>query len=306
MERFDTGTAAFGRGDRMSFSTLAQLQLGLMLAIGSAFGPAAAQEQPARVITLGGSITEIAVALGAKDRLVARDTTSTYPAEISALPDVGYIRALSPEGVLSLMPDLIIAEGDAGPPEAVDLLRATGVPFYLMPNDPSPHGIVDKINAVASALDLAAEGQQLAAQIEAGLDAAEARAAAVSERKRVLFILSLQGGRVMAGGEGSSAEGIIRLAGGVNAATGFRGYKPITDEALIAAAPDLILIMDREGDLAIENADILAQPALAETPAAKTGAILRMDGMLLLGFGPRTADAAGQLYDALYPAEDEG
>ena len=71
---------------------------------------------------------------------------------------------------------------------------------------------------------------------------------------------------------------------------------------MIAAAPDLILMMDREGNLSIDNADVLAQPALAETPAAKAGAILRMDGMLLLGFGPRTPEAAEKLYDALYGA----
>jgi iron complex transport system substrate-binding protein len=124
----------------------------------------------------------------------------------------------------------------------------------------------------------------------------------VAVPKRVLFVLSLQGGRVMAGGEGSSADGIIRLAGGVNAAAGFKGYKQITDEAVIAAAPDLILMMDREGDLAIGNDDVLAHPALAETPAAKAGAILRMDGMLMLGFGPRTPEAADQLYAALYGA----
>lgn len=277
-------------------------RLALATILGLTFTPALAQE-PQRVITLGGSVTEIAVALGAEPRLVARDSTSTYPASITALPDVGYIRALSPEGVLSLTPDLILAEGDAGPPEAVEVLRATGIAFDLMPNDPSPRGVIEKITAVAVALDLPKEGGALAAEVKAGLEAAEARAAAVTKPKRVLFILSLQGGRVMAGGEQSSAEAIIRLAGGVNAASGFQHYKPITDEAVIAAAPDLILMMDREGDLAIDNSDVLAHPALAETPAAKAGAILRMDGMLLLGFGPRTPEAASLLYTALYGAE---
>lgn len=290
----------------MTLSPLSRLHLGLTFVLAAALvvaqSAAHAEDNNKRVISLGGSVTEIVVALGAGDRLVARDTTSTYPESILALPDVGYIRALSPEGVLSLTPDLIVAEGDAGPPEAVEVLRATGIPFILMPNDPSPHGILDKITAVAQALDLPEAGATLAAQVQAGLAEAEARAATVTAPKRVLFVLSLQGGRVMAGGEGSSAEGIIRLAGGVNAATGFQGYKPIADEAIIAAVPDLILMMDREGDLAIGDADVLTHPALAETPAAKAGAILRMDGMLLLGFGPRTPEAARLLYDALYGA----
>jgi iron complex transport system substrate-binding protein len=256
-----------------------------------------------RVITLGGSVTEIAVALGAESRLVARDTTSNFPASIEALPDVGYIRALSPENVLALDPALIVAEGDAGPPEAVDVLKAAGIPFVLVPEATSPAGVTAKIEAVAQALNLPAEGTALAAEVQAKLAEAETRAAAVTTPKRVLFILSLQGGGVMAGGEGTEAEGIIRLAGGINAATGFQGYKPMTDEAVLAAQPDAIVMMDREGDLSIANADILVQPALSQTPAAKTETIIRMDGMLLLGFGPRTPEAATTLHDALYGSE---
>jgi iron complex transport system substrate-binding protein len=269
----------------------------------SIFLPSAALAQdPPTVITLGGSVTEIAVALGAESRIIARDTTSTWPQSVRALPDVGYIRALSPENVLALDPDLIVAEGDAGPPEAVDVLKSAGIPFVLVPEATDPAGIGAKIDAVARALDLTDEGAALSERVQAGLDAAEVRSAAVKVPKRVLFILSLQGG-VMAGGEGTEAEGIIRLAGGVNAATGFTGYKPMTDEAVLAAMPDAILMMDREGDLAISDSDVLAQPALSQTPAAQTGTIIRMDGMLLLGFGPRTPEAAEALNSALYGQE---
>lgn len=277
------------------------LRAALALALSVALTAPAVAEDAKRVVTLGGSVTEIAVALGAGDLLVARDSTSSYPVEVTALPDVGYIRALSPEGVLSVAPDLILAEADAGPPAAVDVLTAAGVPFLRMPGDPTSAGVVAKIKAVAKALGRDAEGEALAASVEAGLTEAETRAAAVTDKKRVLFVLSLQGGRVMAGGEGSSAEGIIALAGGINAATGFQGYKQMTDEAVLAAAPDLILMMDREGDLAIGNADVMAHPTLSQTPAAQSGNIVRMDGLLLLGFGPRTPDAAKALYDALYP-----
>lgn len=256
-----------------------------------------------RVITLGGSVTEIAVALGAEGRLVARDTTSTYPETIETLPDVGYIRALSPENVLALDPDLIIAEGDAGPPEAVEVLRSAGIPFILVPEATDPAGVGAKIKAVAEALALPDAGATLAAEVQAQLDTAAARAAAVMAPRRVLFVLSLQGGAVMAGGEGTEAEGIIRLAGGENAATGFKGYKPMTDEAVLAARPDAILMMDREGNLAISNAEILAQPALSQSPAAQTESIIRLDGMLLLGFGPRTPAAAEALRGALYDSE---
>jgi iron complex transport system substrate-binding protein len=289
--------------------TVTTLHLGLgagLLAVGLMALPLAPQAQAVdapRVVTLGGAVTEIAVALGAGELLIARDSTSTYPASVLSLPDVGYVRALSPEGVLSVAPDLILSEDGAGPAETIAVLEAAGVEFVTMPDDPTPQGVLDKIDAVAMALRLPAEGAALKAEVEAGLNAAKVRAEAVTEPKRVLFVLSLQGGRVMAGGAGSSAEGIIRLAGGVNAARGFQGYKQMTDEAVIAAAPDLILMMDREGDLSITAEDVMAHPALGLTPAAENGRIVRMNGMLLLGFGPRMPEAAEALYDALYPAK---
>lgn len=275
----------------------------LSLSLALALATPAFADPAQRVLTLGGSVTEIAVALGAQDRLIGRDSTSTFPPSVTALPDVGYFRALSPEGVLALNPDLILSESGAGPQEALDVLNAAGIPFTMSGPDTSPDGLIAKITTIANALDLPDEGKALAAEVAQGLQQARARAATVESPKRVLFILSLQGGRVMAGGEGSSAESIIELAGGINAGMGFDGYKQITDEAVLTAAPDVILMMDREGDLAINNDMVLAHPALSQTPAAKAGAILRMDGLLLLGFGPRTPQAAADLHTLLYPGQ---
>jgi len=259
---------------------------------------------PERVVSLGGAVTEIVVALGAQDRLVARDSTSEYPPSVMALPDVGYVRALSPEGVLALGPDLILAEATAGPPEAVEVLRAAGVEFITLPGDASPEGVLEKIAVVGHALDREAAAAELATTFRARMAAAEQAAAQVGTRKRVLFVLAIQGGRVMAGGEGSSADAILRLAGAENAATGFTGYKQMTDEAVLAAAPDAIVMMDREGEMAVTDADVQTHPALGATPAARAGAVIRMDGMLLLGFGPRTPEAVEALHAALYaPAE---
>ena len=263
-------------------------------------GPALAAEPAGRIVSLGGSVTETVVALGAGDRLVARDSTSTWPASVTALPDVGYVRALSPEGVLSTGPDLILAEEGAGPVEAIEVLSAAGVAFVSIPGRPDPAGVAEKIRAVGAAIGREAEAAALAGSVEAELDALAAAAGQVATPQSVLFVLSMQGGRLMVGGEGSSAEAIIRLAGARNAASGFPGYKPMTDEAVLAAAPDVILMMDRAGDLAIDDEAIRAHPALGATPAAAKGRILRMDGMLLLGFGPRTPEAARSLHALIY------
>lgn len=258
-----------------------------------------AQETAAadRVLSLGGSVTEIIYALGEGDRLVGRDTTSSHPAEAQGLPDVGYVRALSPEGVLSIAPDLIIAIEGSGPPEAVEVLQSADVPWVSVPEGYDAASIRLKIEIVADALGVSEAGAALADDVDAALTAATADATR-SDPPRVLFILSMQGARIMAAGQETGADGIIRLAGAENAMDGFDGYTQVSDEAVLLAAPDVILMMDRGGDHAAGDADIIAHPALGQTPAAQSGAIVRQPGLLLLGFGPRTPEAVIALSDA--------
>jgi iron complex transport system substrate-binding protein len=252
--------------------------------------PVAAQD---RIVSAGGSVTEIIYALGQQDRRVARDTTSNHPPQVHELPDVGYIRRLSPEGVLSVNPDMIIAEDGAGPPEALDVLNESAIPVVSIPMGFDRAAVEAKIIAVADALGVSEDGAALAAKVTGEIDAATADLGGTSPK--VLFILTMQGGRIMAAGADTAADGIITLAGGTNASTGFEGYKPISDEAVLTAAPDIILVMDRGGARGMSNEDILANPALAVTTAGQAGHIIRMDGMLLLGFSVRTGEAVTKL-----------
>ncbi|WP_103333826.1 heme/hemin ABC transporter substrate-binding protein [Pseudotabrizicola formosa] len=265
-------------------------------------GLARAEEGPRRVIAAGGSAAEIVFALGQGDRLIARDTTSSFPEAVLALPDIGYVRRLSPENLIAMAPDLILAEHDAGPPETIDLLIRAEVPLVSLPEAKTPADVLAKITRAAEALGVPQAGADLAARTQDDLDAAARAAAAMPARPRVLFVLSLQGGRILAAGTDTSAGAMIALAGGVNAVEGLSGYKPLTDEAVIAAAPDVILAMDRGGELAVEAADLLAHPALALTPAGQRSQVVRMDGLYLLGFGPRTGAAALELNAALRQA----
>jgi iron complex transport system substrate-binding protein len=257
-------------------------------------GAAHAESAPQRVVALGGVVTEIVYALGQEDRLVARDATSTWPEEAEDLPDVGYVRALSPEGVLSVDPDLILAIEGSGPPETMDVLEAADIPLITVPEGHDAAAIRARIETVATALGVAEAGEALARDVETALAAAVADAAGAVP-PRVLFVLSMQGGRIMAAGDNTGAEGIIELAGGVNAMAGFEGYKQVSDEAVLLAAPDVILMMDRSGDHAADDAGIRAHPALGQTPAAEAGAIVRLPGLLMLGFGPRTPEAVRAL-----------
>jgi iron complex transport system substrate-binding protein len=257
-----------------------------------------------RIASIGGAITEIVYALGEQGRLVARDSTSVYPREVFSLPDVGYMRALSPEGVLSVNPTGILALQGSGPREAVDVLKKASVPYITVPEKYDHAGILDRIRIVAKALGVDAKAEPLLAEVERKLKAAEALTASVKQRKRILFILSFKDGRILASGSGTAAAGIIALAGGVNAVEGYEGYKQLADEAVVGARPDVVLMMDRGGDdHTISEAELFAHPALAQTLAGQAHKLIRMDGAYLLGFGPRTADAVHDLAVALYGGE---
>ncbi|MBS8227715.1 heme/hemin ABC transporter substrate-binding protein [Vannielia litorea] len=260
--------------------------------------PLAAQEAGQRVAALGGTVSEIVYALGEEDRLIARDTTSTYPPEVQALPDVGYVRALSAEGVLSVNPDMILAEENSGPQETLDVLAEAQIPFIVVPDGYDGPAILRKIEVIAGALGVEEKGEALAARVEAEL-AAAVEGAGTEKPARVLFILSMAGGRLTAAGTGTAADGIITLAGAQNVFGDFAGYKQVSDEAVLEAAPDVILMMERGGDHGGTADDVAAHPVLGQTPAAARGAILRQPGLLLLGFGPRTPEAVTALSAAI-------
>ncbi|RWK62451.1 hemin ABC transporter substrate-binding protein [Mesorhizobium sp.] len=277
--------------------------IGLSLAF-AALLPARATEgtevfaDPSKIAAIGGSITEIVFALGEEDRLVARDSTSRYPEAALKLPDVGYMRQLSPEGVLSVNPSGILALHGSGPKEAVDVLK-TSVPFIEVPERYDRQGILEKIHIVGKALGADGKADALAAEIDAKLKAAEKQTASIKERKRVLFVLSMQGGKILASGSDTAADGIIKLSGGVNAVEGFSGYKQLSDEAVITARSDVILMMNNAGPAASDD-ELFANPAILSTPAGAARKVVRMDGGYLLGFGPRTADVIHDLAASLY------
>lgn len=254
-----------------------------------------------RIVSVGGTVTEILYALGAQERIVAVDSTSSYPAEATSKPDVGYMRQLSAEGILAQEPDLILAEDGAGPPPVLDILRSSKVPMVLIPTPASAEGIQQKIRDVGAAVGLAEQAEALAAKTSEDLAAITDEVAALGKRKkRVLFVLSLSNGRVMASGNGTEAAAIIDMAGGINAVSDVSGYKPLTDEAVIAAKPDVVLSMMR-GDHKLTPEQVFTLPALQATPAAAEKALITMDGLFLLGFGPRTPEAVRTLASQLYP-----
>ncbi len=273
---------------------------GLLLACGLATAAAAdSAAPPARVVALGGDITETVYALGAGAALVGVDSTSRWPEAAQHLPDVGYVRQLNAEGVLALHPQLIIATHDAGPPPVIAQLRAAGVRMELLPVSRTPADVAAKVRAIGGLLGRPAQAEQLASDIERGYAALAASVAAMPSHPRVVFLMSMGAGSPRAAGRDTAADSAIALAGGHNAADDYSGYRPVSAEALVALAPEVIVLMRERSDGAGDVDAVLAMPGVAQTPAGRARRIVFVDGQALLGFGPRSVAQAQALQHTL-------
>ena len=251
-------------------------------------------ENSSRVTIAGGSLTEIIYLLRQEDKLVAVDITSNFPEEAKQLPSIGYVRALSAEGVLSLSPSLILGEDDTGPPAVMEQLSRVGIQIEIIPEENTADGIIKKVKCVAEILGV---NDNIKDETLSNLnaDANELKLLTETNKKeppKVMFILSMESGSPTVGGRDTSADGLIKMTGALNVMDSFEGWKPVSTEAIIQAKPDFILISER-GLNSFGSIEKLGQhPSLVFTPAAKNNNIIAMDGMAMLGFGPRTISSA--------------
>ena len=262
-------------------------------------------EEPARyerIVSIGGSLTEIVYQLGAEHLLVAVDTTSTYPASAMAKnPNVGYMRALSAEPILSLNPDLVMAASGAGPASVFEQLRAAGIKVVIIEDEPSIDGVYAKVRQVSQLVLKEQQGLMLVEALQAEFAAAKALLSTIEGKPRVLFLLSAGVGAPMAAGNDTSANAMITMAGGENIMSDINGYKSISPESIVVGAPDFVLIPQRVFDLYGSKQAVFALPELIATPAAQAQQLLVFDGLYLLGFGPRSIQATLDLARALHP-----
>ncbi|MDY0744196.1 ABC transporter substrate-binding protein [Paucibacter sp. R3-3] len=266
---------------------------------------AQAAASPVRLVSIGGALTELVYALDAQSLLVGVDTTSLYPAAARSLPNVGYARTLSAEGLLSLRPTLIIATEDAGPTAVLRQVEAAHVPLHTLRAEHRFEGLLERTRQLGELLDRRPAATALADQFSARWRTTQqqvAKASAGHAAPRVLFILSHAAGQVRIAGQNTAADAVIRYAGAVNALQDVDGYKPLTPEAVIATAPDAILTTDMSLDAGGGIDGILKLPGIAQTPAGRARRVVSQDALELLGFGPRLPQSVARLAQALHPA----
>lgn len=256
-----------------------------------------------RLVTVGGGITEVVYALQAQDQLVGTDTTSLYPAAAQLTPKVGYLRQLSAEGLLALRPQAVIAPSDAGPPVVLDQLRSAGVQLELVPSTHDWAEVQRKLAAVGRASHRATAARALQAQLDHDWAEAQQRIRRYAgAAPRALFVMAHSGSATVSGQQ-TAAHAMLTLAGAHNVLTSFNGYRPMTAEAMAAAAPEVIVTTQQSLD-AIGGASAFWQrPELALTPAwrrrSSAHTLVVFDALELLGFGPRLPQVVWQLHQQL-------
>lgn len=277
----------------------------LPVTVTSADGSTVTVTDVSRIVPLQGDLAEVVFDLGLGEHVVGRDISATFE-EASDLPLVTRAHDVSAESVLSLHPTLVLVDGDTGPPEAIEHIRRVGIPVLEIERPTRIEDIVPRIHAVATALGVPAAGEALAAETDERL--ADARGATPEGEPPSVAFLYLRGsaGVYLLGGPGSGVDSMIRAAGGVDAGTEMgleNPFTPITAEALVQAAPDVVLLTTTGLDSVGGVAGLTEIAGIAQTPAGRDGRVATLEDGLLFSFGARTPEAIEALADQFHRAE---
>ncbi|MFI5426248.1 hemin ABC transporter substrate-binding protein [Aeromicrobium sp. UC242_57] len=241
-----------------------------------------------------GTISQTVFELGLGDSVVGRDISTQFD-EAKDLPLVtSNGHDLNAEAILELDPTVILTDTSLGPWDAILQMRDSGIPVVVVDSGRSLGNVGSLTQEIADALGVPAEGKKLAQKIEASAKKTAAKIAAVApktvqDKLRTVFLyVRGQAGVYYMFGKDSGADGLIDALGGydVSSEIDWKGMKPVNDEGLIAAQPDLILMMS-DGLTSVGGVDGLLErlPAIAETPAGQNRRIVDMkdNGILLSG-----------------------
>jgi iron complex transport system substrate-binding protein len=281
--------------------------ISLGIALGStlaACGRAEKRTNPNRVVSVSKQINEFIYDIGAEDNLVGRDLTSIYPPAIKQLTSVGYHRALSAEGIISLRPTLFLTDGNVGPDAVLVQLRKVGIPILVI----KPGATLDSAELLMSQLGTqfhrAAAADSVLAAWRAGMDSVWADTARWTGKPRPRVLIMHMGqiaNNYLAVGTGGPADQLLKWAGAVNAIDSTRAMTRLNPELIAKLAPDIIIATDVGFDRMGSAAKFATLPGVDLTPAGKNRRIYRIDETELLYFGPRTPATYRKVVAMVHP-----
>ena len=259
-------------------------------------------QNSSRIVVAGGSITEIIYFLSSEEKIVALDVTSNYPEKAKELPSIGYVRNLSAEGILSMNPSIVFGEDDMGPPGVIKQLRDINIDLRIIPEEKTIDGILDKIYCIASIIDKVpnAESKINSTLIPDILSIEKRLSTSTLIPKRVMFIFSIKGNKIIAAGSGTSGDGFIKMTGSENIFSTIEGWKSVSQEAIIKENPDYVIMSKRDLHNSKTIKSISENPIFKNIRAFEEQNIIFDDAMAMLGFGPRTIKSVLNAVNIMY------
>jgi iron complex transport system substrate-binding protein len=260
--------------------------------------------QGPRVVCVSKQINEFLYDIHAESVLVARDLTSIYPPAIKQLPSVGYHRALSAEGIVSMRPTMLLTDGNLGPESVIEQVKKVGIPVVVLTPGSTPDSAQLLMQRLGNEFHHEAQADSVVAAWKQEMSDVlrDSTKWAAGRRPRVLVMHFGQMVNDYLGMKrGSTADQIIQWAGGVNAIDSTGGMLRLTPELIAKAAPDIIIATDVGFDRLGTPDKFAAMPGVAETPAGKNKRIYRVDETEVMYFGPRTAASVRKIAGWLHP-----
>ncbi|WP_199521839.1 heme/hemin ABC transporter substrate-binding protein [Jiangella anatolica] len=254
-------------------------------------------------VDLYGTLAEIVFSLGLGDHVVGRDASTGFPqaADLPLVTPGGH--DMNAEAILELDPTVVLTDASVGPPEVQQQLRDAGIPVIFFDDARDLDRIPSQIRAVAGALGVPQAGEELVERTSGEIASALALAPSGADPLRIAFLYTRGGMVQLLAGPGSGADAMIRSIGAIDVGTDIgldRPFTQITSEALIEAAPDVIIMMTK-GLESIGGVDgMLRLPGVAQTPAGEKLRVVDMADSVLLSFGPRTGRTIEALAHAVY------
>ena len=247
-----------------------------------------------RIISAGGSITEIIYLLGEEKKLVAIDVTSVYPENANKKPSIGYVRNLSSEGILSMSPTLILGEDDMGPPNIIKQLESLKLDVRVIKEKQNAEGIIDKILCIGKILNIENKCKKIIDEKIYPYVKELHRISSINEmkEKKVMLVLSMKGSSPIVAGNNTSGNSYIKMLGAKNIYDSIEGWQTVSEESIIELNPDFIILPQKELHKNSNVNTLSTKKIFSNTTAGKKNNFIYDDGMAILGFGPRTIFSA--------------
>jgi iron complex transport system substrate-binding protein len=257
-----------------------------------------------RIVSVSKHLTEMLFALGKGHDIVACDLTSTYPDSTKLLPTVGYHRALNPEGIISMKPDLVIHSNDIGPATVIPQLEKIGLNLKTFTAANTLDSAKLLLTELGSYFGATGKADSLNRKLDADMQQVTATRAGLTDTPVVMVIHYGQANNnffVMSGRNGA-ADKMIAFAGGKAAKYDAKGARQLSAEAIAAANPDIIIATNFGFDKMGGTVDgFKSVPGVALTDAAKNNRIYRFEEHDLVYFGPRSGENIMKLMKLLHP-----